>query len=56
MLADAKQIFMDATVKVVKEPIHTKHLTHGNFDLTLEDNKDIVKKVQEFIVLSRRFP
>ena len=36
--------------------IHTKHLTHGNFDLTFEENKDVFDKVQKFIILSGRFP
>ena len=36
--------------------INKKQLTHGNFDLSPQENKDIFEKVQEFIVLSGRFP
>ena len=35
--------------------IDINYLTHGNFDLNLEDNKDMFEKVQEFVVLSGRF-
>ena len=33
----------------------TKQLTHGDEDLSFQDNKDIFEKVNDFIIQSRRF-
>ena len=35
--------------------VSTKQLTHGDVDITLQENKEIFCKVQEFIIQSRRF-